>query len=180
MGNFCTVRDVRLALAPAGLSEGQQDPTQLDDWQIEDAIAEAEGQVMTYIGARYTVTPVSTEVENPDSVDETWTVQVAPSPVRGWTRNVAAWLVSLTYRRSKDIGEDDPIRLRYNMTLDLLKDVRDGKSDLALPGVNDTSNGSGVEVVNLYDGQLFGMEDVGLGYDTGHTQRLIASRDRWI
>lgn len=168
MGEYCTIRDVRLALTPSALETDNETAAKLPDWQIEDAIAEAEGTINAFLLSRYTIPTMEVEEPNPENPLEVWVWIVAASPIRGWTRDIAAWLCALTFRRNKDLPEDDPIRLRYLMVLGFLTAVRDRNMDLPLPGA-DTGDDQGVTVVNLYDGNLFGLEDFNLGYD-GHRQ----------
>lgn len=168
MSEFCSIRDVRIALTPGGSSEGQETAASLEDWQIEDAINEAEGVVRLHVLSRYTI-PVSEIVEDlPETPEEgdVETVTVAPYPVRGWTRNIAAYLATLTFRKNKDLTEDDPVRLRYASTLADLVSVLEGRFDLNeedFPLPDDVGGGT-VHVVNQYEGKLFGPEDFGLGY----------------
>lgn len=167
MATYCTVRDVRIALTPGGVDPSASNPrgetaASLEDWQIIDAINEAEGIINTYVAKRYTITPVEIEEVNPEDPMETWVNMVAPSPLRGWTRTVAAWLATLTYRQSKDIGEDDPVRLRYNMVMGMLSAVSKGEIFLNLPLVGEDGE-SGAYAENLYEGKLFDLMDFGLG-----------------
>lgn len=176
MSEYCTVRDVRNALTPDGSVSDTATAASLDDWQIEDQINEAEGIVASYISQRYTITSEEVEEPNPEDPEEVWVSFVAPDPIRAWTRNIAAYLSALVYRKNKDLTEDDPIRLRYTLTMENLKAVRDGLMDIDLPGTE--TGGSVVHVENLYEGDLFGMEDVGLGYvGSSSSQRLWPYRD---
>lgn len=176
MGTYCTVKDVRTALTSGAVREYA---AELEDWQIEDAINAAEGVVNTYISIRYTVPVVEIEEDDPDNPGSIIVNEIAPSPIRYWTRDIAAWYCTLTHRMSKDISEDDPIRLRRNEIIDMLTAVRDRKSNLPLPTVpTDESGKDGLEVFNLYQGTLFGPEDQGLTADYGHTQHFIRSA-RW-
>lgn len=168
MYSYCTLRDVRAALTPGALSTDKETAASFDDWQIEDGIEQAEGIVNAHVLTRYTIPTSEIEVEDPDNPGNTWVFMVAPSPVRGWARDIAAWLVSLTFRKSKDIGEDDPIRLRYEAAIDMLEAIRDRKATLpgsVFPPVDEAESQVGVSVFNLYEGRLFGPEDFGLGYD---------------
>lgn len=158
MGEFCSVWDVRLALAPDADSAGNETAASLKDWQIEDAIDEAEGRINAYVASRYSIVTFEIEVENPNNIGETWVFMVAPSPVRGWTRDVAAYLATLTFRKGKDLEERDPIQLRYDATMRDLVAVRDGKIDLQLPNPEGTTAGE-VAVYNQYEGQLFPTQD---------------------
>lgn len=176
MGTYCTVRDVRLALTPSGDPADGSTGAGLPDWQIEDAINEAEGTINAFIATRYSIITIEVDEVNPEDPLETWVWTVAPSPIRGWTRDIAAYLCALTYRRNKDLAEDDPIRLRYNMVLGFLLAVRDRQMDISLP-VNETDD-QGVHVENLYEGDLFSLEDFGLGHEGRYSmaQRFIPLR----
>jgi hypothetical protein len=181
MATYCSVQDVRTALAPGvDVPNSGPDASKLPDWQIRDFIDAAEGVINAYVGARYVITPSEVEQTVPDSDPPTTEmVTVAPVPIRAWTRDIAAYYATLTFNRSKDIGEDDPIRLRFALVLQLLADVRDRKSILPLPPVPDDENAtSGVAVFNLYEGTLFGPEDFNLTQDRGDSQHFIRSA-RW-
>lgn len=167
MSTYATIRDVRLALTPSADSNDLTTAASLPDWQIEDALLEAEGVVNAYVLARYSIPTGEVEETNPSDPLETWVWVVAPSPVRGWTRDIAAYLATLTFRKHKDLTKDDPVRLRYLMVLQMLEDVRDLRASLPpiFPPAEDPDGGvPGVYVANLYEGTLFGPEDFGLGY----------------
>jgi hypothetical protein len=166
MYTYCTIRDVRAALTPEASPADKETASGFADWQIEDGIEEAEGIVNAHVLARYNIPTGEVEVVNPEDPMETWVWIVAPSPVRGWTRDIAAWLVTLTHRKSKDISEDDPVRLRYQMVLEMLVAIRDYKGSLpgsVFPPTDEDSQNS-VHVENMYEGKLFSPEDFGLGY----------------
>lgn len=176
MATYCTVRDVRLALTPGGVDENQpkgETAAILPDWQILDAIDEAEALINAYVAARYNIVTAEVEEENPENPAETWVNEVAPAPIRSWTRSIAAYLGALTYRRNKDLGEDDPIRLRYNLVMDLLRGVRDHQIGLPLPATDNV--GFAPHAENLYEGQLFDLEDFQLGVN----DRFIRHQYLW-
>lgn len=179
MSTYCTVRDVRAALTPGADASPEQKDTAagLADWQIEDAILEAEGTLLAYIATRYVITTDEVEEEDPDNPGDFWVSTVAPSPIRGWTRNIAAFLAALTFRKNKDLGEDDPIRLRYRHTMTMLEAVRDRKMDLPLGGAS--ADDQGVHVENLYEGHLFDMVDVGLAQE-GYSPQVYIPAKRWL
>lgn len=161
MKGYCTSRDVRLALASVSKFSEKATAAELSDEQIDDAIAEAEGTVDMYLSKRYTV-PLNT----------TLTQATAPQPVRGMTRNIAAYLITLTHQMGKDLDESDPIRLRYAFTMEALRAVRSGEANLPeeFPGIEAES---GVFVGNLYEGDLFDLQDFNLGYAGTNAQRVI-------
>ena len=184
MPTYCTVQDVKLALAPVSEWADDDDSTavSLPQDQIEDAINEAEAIVKSHLLVRYVITPAQTvqivlPVGDPPVEED---VMAAPQPVRYWTRDIAAFLATLTHRKGKDLGEDDPIRLRYNMVMGFLMAVRDHKMNLDLPVVgSDAGADGGVTVVNLYEGKLFDLEDVGLGFGNQDRQRFEPYRNQW-
>lgn len=148
---YSSANDVRKALTPGGSAADTSTAAGLDDTQIEDAIAEADSTVDAHLRSRYTIP------QDPDNV------AVAVAPVRWWSRNIAAYLATLTFRRNKDLTEDDPVRLRYNQTMALLIAIRDGKANLSLPPVVDgAGTGTDITVINQYEGTMFGLEDFGL------------------
>lgn len=173
MTDYCTVRDVRNALTPDASEETAYPETaaSLPDWQIEDAIHEAMTIVDMHVLPRYKIGEVEveyTDVSGDPPVTTTTTVMVAQSPIRWWTRSVAAYYATLTFRKNKDLTEDDPIRLRYGAVMSNLVMIRDGASDLPGFDPSDAASTGEVAVVNTYEGKLWGPEDFNLtpgGYD---------------
>jgi hypothetical protein len=162
-----------MALTPSAFADDDDNTAaELPDWQIEDAILEAEGSIDAVLKSRYTITTYELEEENPENPGEIWVTTVAPPPVRGWTRDIAAFLAALTFRKNADLGEDDPIRLRFTMVRNFLNDIRDNRLSLNLPNLETPIPGQGVHVENLYDEELFHMEDVGLPPE-GHTHEPL-------
>jgi hypothetical protein len=144
---YSLVEDVRNALTPGGSSSDTTTAASFSDAQIEDAINEADSIIDTHISLLYDI---------PQDPDE---ALVAVEPVRWWSRDIAAYLATLTFKRSKDIPADEPIRLRFALVMSLLVAIRDGKASVELPPAD---GGSEVVVQNLYTGYLFGPEDFGL------------------
>lgn len=170
MATFCTVGDVRAALAPGGDQADTSTAASLPDWQIEDSIDEAEDTIRAYTQA-YNIVPMEITVSDPENPTNTPPFMVAPNPIRRWTRDIAAYLATLVFRRGKDLPEDDPIRLRYTRVMSLLADVRSDANILDLPPVAGSS-GSRVEIFNLYEGTLFGPEDMALTASSQDVQRI--------
>lgn len=166
---YSTKQMLRQALAPGTWVENPGQPTDPDDpslpnepprqtntaadlpdEQLDDAIAEADAFIDSYIGARYTV-PVAPVGE----------ATVAPHPIDYWSRNLAAYNATLAYSERQDFGDDDPVARRYTATLAALTAVRDGKGTLPIPPI-DGAAGSLVSVgspVNPYVGDLFSADD---------------------
>lgn len=179
MKGYCTAQDVRNALAPLDQQDEVATAARLSDPQLNDAIAEAEGIVDTYISMRYTVSLVPTEIiPDPDFPDTTTTVDVASAPIRGATRDIAAVLAALTSNKGKDMTEDDPIRFRYGIAMGVLTAIRSGKANLDPDFFPPVDQDSDVEVVNLYEPAMFGPSDVGL-WPAGYAPQILSPLRRW-
>lgn len=143
---YSSAQDVREALSPGGSTSDPGTPASISENEILSAISEADGIIDGYVGSRYTV-PEDLTVGG-----------VAVSPIRWWSRTIAAWLVTLTYRNQQDVPPDEPIRLRYEQTIAFLVQVRDGLMDLtSLDDITDDSVDQ-VFVENLYSNKLFPTE----------------------
>jgi len=178
MESYCTVQDVRNVLSPGGVDAQQETAASLPDFQILDAIRDAQSRVNMYLAGRYLV-PLEDYLEAVDPTkpdDEKITVRAAPAPVRSWTRDIAAYLASLTFNRGRDLSEDDPIRLRFALVERSLIEVRDSAMDLDLPPREATDTG-GI-ALNLYDGTLFGPSDFGLSYN-GYNPQVLLPGSHW-
>jgi len=151
---YSSTDDVRYAVAPG--SVGRDSPAtagSLNDEQIIDAINEADSIVNLHVAGRYVVE------QDPANV------AVATAPFRYWSRNIAAWMATLSQRLSKPVDVNDPVRLRYIETMALLVKVREGNLDI--PGatpVSPSTTGDDVFVYNQYEGHLFGLNDLGLSH----------------
>lgn len=141
---YSTPTMLRQALAPG---PGDVPPTEpsytaadLSDAQLSDAIAEADASIDTYIGGRY-ATPVA-EVGG-----------ATPHPIDYWSRNIAAYNATLTFRQGQDFAETDPVARRYAATMLALVAVRDGKAVLPLPTnvVAGSARASSADPINTYD-----------------------------
>lgn len=153
---YSTPASVRKAIVPS--SDGNEPTTathtaaDLSDAALSDAIAEADSTIDGYIGSRYQ-TPVP-----PDA-----TTGKIPNPLPFWSRNLAAYFATLTFRGSQDLGDSDPISRRYKDTLSALKSVSSGHMNLNAPA--NTGPSSSVEAgspVNPYVGDLWSPEDFSL------------------
>lgn len=152
---FSSVFDVRNALTPGADEADTSTAASLEDYQIFDAIEQADSRIQGYLPAGYVVGEQTVTVP-PDVYD------VAVSPFRWWSRDIAAWLVTLTFRRNKDLPVDDPIRLRYEATMVELGMVAEGTFNLPPSSEALPADAYGVVVENLYEGTLFGPEDFNL------------------
>lgn len=152
---YATAADVKRALTGATTDdEASQARTRstaasLDEQTITDQISEAASTVDIFIGGYYT-TPVA-------SVGG-----VTPDPIGFWTRDIAAYLATLVFRRNAPVPQDDPVRLRYAAAMAGLTAVRDRKGTLPLPRLTEdtgTAQTGFAAVVNPYDGNLFSPGD---------------------
>src|SRR4051812_49652477 len=96
----------------------------LSDEALLDAIAEADATIDSFIGRFYT-TPVPVDDANK-----------IPHPIDYWSRNIAAYNATLTFRGSQDISNDDPVTRRYTATMEALRAVNQGSAQLSL-GLNE-------------------------------------------
>lgn len=147
---FSTVIDVTNALAPSDDTVGSAATIPTD--QITDAILEADARIAAYLPSTYTVPTVVIQQPPPNNVT------VAHPLFRFLSRDIAAYLASLTYYKNKDLLVDDAIRLRFAWATDLLNQIKNG--ELFLPG--DTGDDSTLSVWNQYEGRLFSLEDFDL------------------
>lgn len=161
---FSSVIDVRLALTPGAKKVDNETAAGFVDAQLADAILEADGIIKSYLARYYTIDTTETQQIDPSlpANSQPVNVEVAAYPVRGWSRDIAAYLATLTFFRNKDVKEDDPVRLRYGLAMANLDLVR--KREIILdsedfPPVDNADSQSGVFVENTYEGKLFHPED---------------------
>lgn len=136
---YATPATVREALAPEGDNAGTA--AALSDGQLNDAITEATSEIDSTIpGAPFTGT--------------------VPAVVSSIARDVAAYLASLTYRKGLELPSDHPVALRYARAEMLLAKAAKGQLDLSGEAESLTLE---VGVANAYEGDLFTLEDFGIG-----------------
>lgn len=138
---YCEADDVREALAPEDQWDSPATAAVLEDDQINDAISEAAAEIDARVsGAPFTDTP---------------------RLIFALTRDIAAYLATLTHRKGTQLPVDHPVALRYARAQKLLDKAAAGQVDLS--DDTEAAAGSGVAVVNPYEGDLFTFEDLGLG-----------------
>jgi phage gp36-like protein len=145
VADYLTPTALRLALAGSENLTGTA--ADLSDADLTDAIEQAQAEVDGRLSTLYD-TPFA-----------------APSQiVIDITRDIAAYLATLTYRRGDPLQPGEAVTLRYTRAQQMLKDA--SKGDLPLP----STTGSGTEmpatvasVSNPYDGDLFQTGDFGIG-----------------
>lgn len=147
---YVTPEQVRDALAPDGVDPDNATAASDSDSALVDRIVEAADQVDAELGRRYTVPFTGT----------------VPSLVVSLTRDIAAYLATLTFRRGDPVPSGDPVALRYDRALKLLADLSSGKAELPTDSGGEAETGQ-VEVVNPYEGDLFGVDDFAVGPDPG-------------
>lgn len=154
---FSTVQDVKNALAPSGVITGTA--ATLSDVQITDAINEADSTIRSMIGNIYSIPllPVDPPTDPPTTYGQ--------EPVRYWSRDIAAFLATLTFKRNQDVSENDPVRLRFNLAMKSLQDIRDGKATLPFPPADGDAD-AGAAVFNTVP-HLFTPLDSGYGWRYG-------------
>lgn len=145
---YSSPADVRNALTPGADESDASTAASLSDAQITDAIKEADGTIDTFLHARFGVP------QDPDDAT------VAIYPVRAWSRDIAAYLATLTFRKSKDMTPDDPVRLRYEFVLSLLDRIVSGELRPNLPQPPQETEPQGAFVYNLNPFKLFSPADV--------------------
>jgi phage gp36-like protein len=150
---YSTVSMVRLALVPSSTGSLPSQPTNtaadLSDAQISDAIAEADSLIDGYLGKFYTV-PVASPT---------------PHPVDYFSRNIAAYNATLSYRGSQDFSDDDPVARRYRATMDALKQISNGAvflGQLIAKNTGDTAPTGAAPAYNPYQGDLWTPDDFDL------------------
>lgn len=152
--------DIRNVLAPGVFPPEPPDPApktntaaDLSDEQLQVAIDQAGQTIDAYIG-NYYATPVAATEADP---------AVYPEPIKTWSVNIAAYLATLTYRRSKDLSQQDPVALRYGLTMQQLNGVNSGKLTLPIPpNTGDSATSAVGRPVNSYSGNLFDARDFDL------------------
>lgn len=128
-----------------------------------DAIAQADSIIDGYLGALYVV-PVVNDSSGVPYV-------TTPHPLDFWSRDLAAYYATLTYRRSQDFTDQDPIARRFNATMLALNATAKGTMVLSIPGnASDTAGEGAGSPINVYGGRdMFQPRDFSLiyGHDAG-------------
>jgi len=150
--NYCSVQDVRIALAADGLNDGTNTAADMSDNTLTDAITEASAVVDSYVGGPYSDT---------DTV---------PSMVVYWTRDIAAFLATLTWRKSKDLTVMDPVYLRYQLTLDRLMGIATGTTAMPSDQLPTSDPYAGTVINPMGDWTLFNWWDFDLWGRDASTQ----------
>jgi phage gp36-like protein len=160
---YSTPAMVRMALVPSSDGSLPDPPSNtgadLSDVQILDAIAEADSLIDGYIGKYYLV-PVAAILAGSD---EDGSVGAIPHPIDYWSRNIAAYNTTLSYRQGLDFEDTDPVARRYTTTINALIAVSKGTVTLQIPDNNTGNAGTGAgQALNPYVGDLWGPSDFSL------------------
>jgi phage gp36-like protein len=148
--------DVRNVLAPGAFGVNDNPSlthtaADLSDSQLEVEIGQADRIIDGYLNGYY-ATPVAVTSD-----------ALIPEPIHTWSANIAAYLATLTYRRGKDLSQQDPVYLRYQLTMQQLMATNSGRMTLNIPTQTSVGAVSGVgQAVNPYSGNLVGAEDFDL------------------
>lgn len=121
MTAYATVEQIKLAVARnQHLIRGG--PANLDDDQLELALAQAQAEIDGRLRSRYVV-PFT----------------VVPALVNSLTIDIGAYLVSLTYHQNREFPDTDPIARRYKRACCLLDDIAMGTVVLDTDGAEHTA-----------------------------------------
>lgn len=137
---YTSVLAVRRVLSP----DGSQDPTlgtaaSLSDTELEEAIEEAAAEINSRVAARYTLP-----------------FNEIPPLIEKLNRDIAAYLATLTYRRSDPIDPNDPVQKRYDRAQAMLARIESGKTELTTEEAGSPAPESdAAAAINLYEGELF-------------------------
>lgn len=142
-GGYVSTAQVRAILAPDGATD-QSTAAQMSDAALSEAILGAQREIDSRLRDRYTVP---------------FAAGAVPGLVVELTRDIAAYLATLTHDRQGSLEEDQVIRLRYNRARELLIQVAKGEIDLDATGTAAVSTEP--TVINPYDFDLFSSDEMG-------------------
>jgi phage gp36-like protein len=140
---YTTVDDLRLALAPGGVADPGT-ASALSDGELADAVGEAQSEVDARLSDR----------------GAPYAEGAVPALVAQITRDLAAFKATLVHRKGHPVEPNDPVRLRYDHALALLRQIGTGEVDL--PGTVEEGTSESA-LLNPYDGALFQLDDFALG-----------------
>lgn len=141
---YCLPSDIRANVA--GTDAGTGTCAQLEDAQLNAAIAQASSKVSAYIGTSYVI----------DSADP---VIVVPDLVKSVTVQLATFYATLTYRKGKDLSAMDPVYLGYLDANKILTDIAAGLIEVAPTAPADPTDKPGHVVQKIPS--IFSWEDSG-------------------
>jgi hypothetical protein len=158
---YATLADLRLTMD--GTDAGSGTAAQLTDAQLNLALQAASNRVSVYAG---NIFDGSSQQATP------------PDIFHDLTLDLAAFWATVTYRKSKAIAPDDPVRLRYNDAQGILNAVRDGKLRLDIRAPGGPGEEIGVVINNIPN--VFNGDDSNTVYNpmTGFLEADVPS-DMW-
>lgn len=171
---YSTPAQVRLALAPtppSNTAPTQETAASLSDEQLIDAIKEADSKINLALSARY-VTPVQPLDPNADPL-------VYPDPIGYWSRDIAAYLASLTKYRNRPMAATEPVYLRMQAAVAEMNAVRDGKTVLTIATAAADTDAGGFAGVVEDCGPTFGPADWGYPPALGMTLTELSEYPPW-
>lgn len=145
---YCTPDDVKDAIRGDQADNGTAGT--LGAASLTNAIKEAQGTVDGYL-RKWMDTPLQVAEDGSDTPPLVWAI----------TRTIAAYLATLSYRKSNDLAADDPIRLRYQLAMADLEAIAKGDIVVEPPGDQPTDVGEAT-VVHRLTGMLWEPRDFGL------------------
>jgi phage gp36-like protein len=136
---YSTVEDVRQLVLSGRRSENRdENANELEDDQIEYAIASADAQITGVIRKRY-VMPL---------------VEPIPSLVHNLSIEIASYLCELIFRGSTPLSDESTVVRRYDRARRMLDDIKFGRLEVDAVELSD-ANDALASVYNPYDGTLF-------------------------
>lgn len=146
-GGYTTPGAVRNVLAPDGDPGGDLGTAaSLGDEQIQEAINDAASEIDAKLAPRFSV-PFAGAV---------------PVVIAKLNADIAAYLATLTHSGHEPLADTHPIRLRYARARDTLTALAKGEGKL-LGEDGEIASSAEAFVANPHEGDLFSLEDFGLG-----------------
>ena len=142
---YCTPTDIRENVG--GTDSGTGTCAQLTDEQLTEAIGRASSKVSAYAGTTF-----EPDASAPDVV--------VPDLIASLTVAIATYYATLTYRKSKDLSQWDPVVLGYQDALQTLKDIASGTIQVTPPDPGEPSPTGAARVINTLP-RTFTWEDSG-------------------
>ena len=158
---YASIADLKLTMD--GTDSGSGTAAQLSDAQLTLALQAASNRVSVYAG----------------NVFDGSTPQATPPDIfHDLTLDLATFWATVTYRKSKALAPDDPVRLRYNDAQAILNAVRYGKLRLDVVAPGGVGEETGIIINNIP--RIFTGEDSNttLNPMTGSLQADVPS-DMW-
>jgi phage gp36-like protein len=158
---YASLEDLRLTMD--GTDSGTGTAAQLTDAQLTLALQAASNRVSVYAG----------------NVFDGSSAQATPPDIfHDLTLDLAAFWATVTYRKSKALAPDDPVRLRYNDAQNILNAVRNGKLRLDVQPPGSVGEEVGVVINNIPNIFNSGDSNTAINPMTGGLEADVPS-DMW-